>query len=118
MEVSGITFLITGGAGFIGSHLADALILKGAQVVIVDNLSTGRRENLNPSAVFYELNIADPRLQEVFDKERPQIIYHFAFNVLVPQAVENPLLDMDSNVGTGHETTLNELYRLIAAPKV
>jgi len=93
-------FLVTGGAGFIGSHTADALIKKGAKVVIVDNLITGRKENINPKARFYKINIADPKIEQIFQKEKPEIIYHFAFNVLVPKSVENPLVDMDSIAGS------------------
>ena len=92
-------FLITGGAGFIGSHTVDALIEQGADVAIIDNLVTGIKENLNPKARFYNLNITDPQVEEVFKKERPEFIYHFASNVLVPKSVENPLIEMDSIAG-------------------
>lgn len=100
MKLKNKKFLVTGGAGFIGSHTVDALIGRGAKVVIVDNLITGRKENLNPNAKFYKINIADPKLENIFKKEKPEIIYHFAFNVLAPKSVENPLVDMDSIVGS------------------
>ncbi len=100
MELKNKKVLITGGAGFIGSHMVDALIKEGAKVVIVDNLSTGRKENLNPKAKFYEINIADPAIEKILEKEKPEIIYHFAFFVLVPKSVENPLLDIDCLVGS------------------
>ncbi len=61
---------------------------------------TGCERNLNPEARFYKLNIADPKVEGVFEKEKPQFIYHFAFNVLVPKSVENPLMDMDSIAGS------------------
>ncbi|MFH0791981.1 MAG: NAD-dependent epimerase/dehydratase family protein [bacterium] len=93
-------FLVTGGAGFIGSHTVSALIERGDEVAIVDNLITGKRENIHPRASFYEMNITDPRLEEVFEKEKPDYIYHFAFNVMVPESVENPLIDMDSISGS------------------
>lgn len=99
MELKDKNFLVTGGAGFIGSHTVDALIKEGAKVAIIDNLVTGRKENLNPKAKFYNLNIADPQVEKVFQEEKPEFIYHFAFNVLVPKSVENPLLDMDSIAG-------------------
>jgi UDP-glucose 4-epimerase len=99
-NVAGKTVLVTGGAGFIGSHTVDALIRHGARVIVVDNLSTGRAQNLNPQAVFYKLNLADAAIEEVIEKERPEIIYHFAFYVLVPKSTENPLLDMDVVTGT------------------
>jgi UDP-glucose 4-epimerase len=100
MDLKNKKILVTGGAGFIGSHTADALIGRGADVVIVDNLITGRRDNLNPKAKFYEMNIADLKLEEIFKEEKPEIIYHFAFNVLVPKSVENPLIEMDSIAGS------------------
>jgi UDP-glucose 4-epimerase len=92
--------LVTGGAGFIGSHTVDKLIAKGVKVVIIDNLITGQKENVNPKAKFYRMNIADPKLENIFKKEKPEIIYHFAFNVLVPKSVENPLVDIDSISGS------------------
>jgi UDP-glucose 4-epimerase len=99
-EIKNKKILVTGGAGFIGSHTVNALIGRGADVVIVDNLITGRKENLNPRAKFYEMNITDSALEEIFQKEKPEIIYHFAFNVLVPKSVEDPLVDMDSIIGS------------------
>jgi len=100
MELRNKKVLVTGGAGFIGSHTVDALIKEGAEVLVVDNLVTGYEKNLNPRASFYRLNIADPKVESVFRKETPQLVYHFAFNVLVPKSVENPLLDMDGIVGS------------------
>jgi len=84
MNLKNKKILVTGGAGFIGSHTVDALINQGAEVVVVDNLSTGRKENLNPQAKFYEVNIARPKIEEILEKEKPEFIYHFAFFVLVP----------------------------------
>ena len=100
MDLKNKTILVTGGAGFISSHTVDKLIEKGARVVIIDNLVTGREENLNPKAKLYELNIADPKIEDIFKKEKPEIVYHFAFNVLVPKSVEDPLVDMDSISGS------------------
>jgi UDP-glucose 4-epimerase len=100
MDLKNKKILATGGAGFIGSHTVDALVKRGAKVIIVDNLVTGRKENLNPRAKFYKLNIADQKIENIFKKEKPEIIYHFAFNVLVPKSVENPLVDVDSIVGS------------------
>jgi UDP-glucose 4-epimerase len=100
MIIKNKKILVTGGAGFIGSHVVDALIENGAEVAVIDNLVTGRRENLNPNAKFYEINIADPKIETIFRREKPEIIYHFAFNVLVPKSVKNPLIDMDSIIGS------------------
>lgn len=58
--------LVTGGAGFIGSHIVDGLLAKGHQVTVVDNLSTGKRENLNPKAEFHEMDICDSDLERIF----------------------------------------------------
>ncbi len=99
MNLKNKTILVTGGAGLIGSHTVDALIREGANVVIIDNLVTGKKENINPQAKFYNLNIADTQVERVFQEEKPELIYHFAFNVLVPKSVENPLMDMDSIAG-------------------
>jgi len=100
MSIANKKFLVTGGAGFIGSHMTDKLIAQGADVFIIDNLVTGKRENINPKAKFYEMNIADPKVRNIFEKEKPEYIYHLAFNVLVPKSVEDPLLDMDSITGS------------------
>jgi UDP-glucose 4-epimerase len=100
VDVRGRTVLVAGGAGFIGSRTARALLDRGARVVIVDNLTTGARRNVDPRATFYELNIADPELDAVMARERPELLYHFASYVLVPKSVENPLLDMDVVVGS------------------
>ena len=100
MNLKNKKILVTGGAGFIGSHTVDALVEAGAEVVVVDNLSSGKRENINPKAKFYKLNIAEPKFDEILKKEKPEIIYHFSFFVFVPKSVENPLLDMDNIVGS------------------
>ncbi|MGA9534188.1 MAG: NAD-dependent epimerase/dehydratase family protein [Anaerolineales bacterium] len=90
--------LVTGGAGFIGSHVVEAYLGAGHDVVIVDNLSTGRRENLNPKAVFYEIDIRDPGLIEVFKKEEPDIVNHHAAQMSVRVSVDQPIMDADVNV--------------------
>ena len=110
MNLENKTILVTGGAGFIGSHMVDALIEKGAKVLVVDNLVTGRKENLNPKALFYEINIASPDLENIFKKHKPEIIYHFAFNVLVPKSVDNPLIDIDSIAGSIRVLTYAKNY--------
>nr|MDK2851542.1 UDP-glucose 4-epimerase [Candidatus Cloacimonadota bacterium] len=90
--------LITGGAGFIASHLADACIDAGYEVVIVDNFRTGYRHNLNPRAKFYELDICDPKLHEIFALEQPDIVDHHAAQISVPLSIEDPLTDAEINV--------------------
>ena len=90
--------LVTGGAGFIGSHVVDLLIKNGHEVVVVDDLSTGRRSNLNPAATFYQVDIRSPQLAEIFGKEQPQVIDHHAAQMDVRRSVEDPLFDADINV--------------------
>ena len=100
MNLKNKKVLVTGGAGFVGSQTVDALIREGAKVVVVDNLSSGNEKNINPAATFYNVNIADPQIEEILEKERPEIIYHFSFFVFVPKSVENPLLDIDCITGS------------------
>jgi UDP-glucose 4-epimerase len=90
--------LVTGGAGFIGSHVVDAYIDEGYDVVIVDDLSTGRESNINPDAKFYKFDIRDPELAGVFEAERPDFINHHAAQMDVRRSVAEPLFDADVNI--------------------
>jgi UDP-glucose 4-epimerase len=90
--------LVTGGAGFIGSHVVDQYIEHGFEVVILDDLSTGRESNLNPKAKFYQMDIRDPRVAEVFEQERPDFVNHHAAQMDVRRSVIDPLFDADVNV--------------------
>ncbi|HPB44065.1 MAG TPA: NAD-dependent epimerase/dehydratase family protein [Candidatus Syntrophosphaera sp.] len=90
--------LITGGAGFIGSHVADACLEAGHQVVVVDDLSSGNFANLNPAVKFYQLDIRDPALDEVFAAEKPDVVNHHAAQISVPRSVTEPLLDAQINI--------------------
>lgn len=90
--------LVTGGAGFSGSHLVDRLIEKGHEVIVVDNLSTGKRENLNKEAEFYELDICNPRLEEVFKRERPATVNHHAAQIDVRKSLVDPNPDAQVNI--------------------
>src|ERR687894_2569988 len=90
--------LVTGGAGFIGSHCVDRLVLEGHEVVIVDNLSTGKRRNLNRAATFYKLDIQSSRLEQVFRKERPSLLLHLAAQMDVRRSVEDPVFDARVNI--------------------
>jgi len=91
--------LVTGGAGFIGSHVVDAYIAAGHHVAIVDNLASGRRENLNPHATFYEVDIRDAELlAEVFARETPDVVNHHAAQIDVGRSVREPLYDADVNI--------------------
>lgn len=90
--------LVTGGAGFIGSHVVDGYIKAGHDVVVVDNLFTGKRENINPEAKFYEIDIRSKDLEKIFEREKPLIVNHHAAQISVPVSVENPIFDAEVNI--------------------
>jgi UDP-glucose 4-epimerase len=90
--------LVTGGAGFIGSHVVDAFLGAGHEVLIVDNLCTGHRENLNPKARFVELDVTDPALVDLIRDERPAAISHHAAQMDVRRSVADPLFDARVNI--------------------
>jgi len=91
--------LVTGGAGFIGSHIVDAYINLGHKVVVIDNLSTGFRKNLNPKAKFYKVDIGDlPKIEKIFQKEKPQIVNHHAAIAEVVKSLRDPLPTLNVNV--------------------
>ena len=92
------TFLVTGGAGFIGSHLVDRLIEEGHHVAIVDDLSTGFLENVNSKATFYQTDIRSDDLDAIFEKEKPDFVNHHAAQMDVRRSVQEPLFDADVNV--------------------
>lgn len=91
--------LVTGGAGFIASHLVDRLIDEGHSVVVVDNLSAGRFENVNKSATFYKIDICNSTaLELIFKKERPEVVNHHAAQVNVRKSVDTPMYDANVNI--------------------
>ena len=95
--------VVTGGAGFIGSHVVDACVAAGHDVIVVDDLSTGKRENLNPAARFHQLDIGDPRTAELIGHEKPDVLDHHAAQMDVRRSVADPLFDARVNVlGTIH----------------
>ena len=91
--------LVSGGAGFIGSHVVDGYLVAGYQVVVVDNLSTGKRSNLSPDASFYQVDITDSAaLRKVFEIEKPDLVNHHAAQVNLRRSVEDPIFDARVNV--------------------
>lgn len=90
--------LVTGGAGFIGSHTVDALLAAGHAVAVVDDLSGGRLANLHPEAALFELDIRSPELGKVFKEFAPTHVIHFAAQMDVRVSVERPMFDADVNV--------------------
>lgn len=91
--------LVTGGAGFIASHVADAYITAGHEVVIVDNLSTGKTDYINEQAKFYQADITDmAKIQQIIRTEKPDVINHHAAHIQVGYSVKNPQFDAENNV--------------------
>ena len=90
--------VVTGGAGFIGSHIADALIEKKHKVVVIDNLSTGTKKNLNPKAKFYKVDITSPKIEGILKKEKPEVVYHLAAHISVSESLKDPVGDAHDNI--------------------
>ena len=90
--------LVTGGAGFIGSNIVDRLIKDGHDVIILDNLCTGRKENINPKAKFYNLDITDSKIEEIFAENKIDVVFHLAAQIDVRKSVSNPIFDATTNI--------------------
>jgi UDP-glucose 4-epimerase len=96
-----VKILVTGGAGFIGSHIVDAYIEQGHQVVVIDDLSTGHSENVNPHARFLKMDVRDPDLLHLFAEERFTIVNHQAARANVRASMEDPMIYADVNIRGG-----------------
>ncbi|MBQ27295.1 MAG: UDP-glucose 4-epimerase [Nitrospiraceae bacterium] len=103
--------LVTGGAGFIGSHLVHRFVEAGHNVVVVDNLSAGKQKNIHPKARFYKVDITGSGLRRVFEKEKPEVVSHHAAQAGVRQSIEDPLFDARVNI----LGTINLLQECIVA---
>jgi UDP-glucose 4-epimerase len=90
--------LVTGGAGFIGSHVVDTFINAGHEVSVIDNLSTGNEENLNPKAKFFKADICDKNISQIFEKEKFDIVNHHAAQMDVRYSVKDPAFDANTNI--------------------
>ena len=94
--------LVTGGAGFIGSHIVDRLILEGHEVVIVDNMSTGKPENINPKALHINEDISDTKVDWNYILQGVDTVFHVAAAARVQPSIENPVKFHDVNVNGTH----------------
>jgi UDP-glucose 4-epimerase len=90
--------IVTGGAGFIGSTVVDLYVSRGHDVIVVDNLATGKRENLNPKAGFVEQDIRDPKTAELIRREKPHVVNHHAAQMDVRKSVADPIFDAQTNI--------------------
>jgi UDP-glucose 4-epimerase len=93
-----VKVLVTGGAGFIGSHVCDAFLRAGHEVIALDNLSSGKRENLDPRVRLAVLDIRSPEAAELIRSERPQVLCHLAAQMDVRRSVEDPRFDAEANI--------------------
>ncbi|MDH4223827.1 MAG: NAD-dependent epimerase/dehydratase family protein, partial [candidate division Zixibacteria bacterium] len=101
--------LVTGGAGFIGSNLADRLLSLGHKVLVVDNLCTGFRGNVNPKARFFKMDIRSKKIEEIFRSEKIEILCHHAAQVDMQRSAKDPIYDVKVNI----EGTLNLLNNCV-----
>jgi UDP-glucose 4-epimerase len=90
--------LVTGGAGFIGSHVVDAYVGQGHEVIVVDDLSSGKKEYVHPKARFVQGDICDLTMEELFAQEKPQVLNHHAAQASVARSVEDPTFDASINI--------------------
>jgi UDP-glucose 4-epimerase len=90
--------VVTGGAGFIASHIADAYINRGHEVYIIDDLSTGQKRNLNPNAKIYTVDIADPKAAQLIAEIKPDVLNHHAAQMDVRRSVADPTFDARINI--------------------
>lgn len=93
-----MNILVTGGAGFIGSHITDELIRLGHSVHVADHLSTGKKEYLNPRAVFHQVDLLDSGMNRIFEEAKPEIVIHHAAQIDVQTSIRKPLLDAEVNI--------------------
>ena len=93
-----MNILVTGGAGFIGSHLVDRLIADGHRVAAADSLATGKRANVNPNAALHEADVRTESLAAAFDAAQPEAVFHAAAHASVSESVRDPVGDAEANV--------------------
>lgn len=98
-EGEGMNVIVTGGAGFIGSNLVDRLIKEGFDTYIIDNLSTGKQQFLNPRATFYQSDILDvKKMERIFEEVKPTAVFHLAAQIDIQTSIHNPVIDAQINI--------------------
>jgi len=112
-EGEAMNVIVTGGSGFIGSNLVDRLIKEGFDTYVIDNLSTGKRQFLNPRAKFYQADILDKqRMKLIFEEVKPSAVFHLAAQIDVQSSIQNPALDAQINIlGTINMIELCKAYK-------
>ncbi len=90
--------LVTGGAGFVGSHIVDSLVSEGRDIIVLDDLSAGKREHVNKKAKFYKADLNDARLEKIFQKEKIDVVIHQAAQVNVRTSLSDPAFDAKVNI--------------------
>ena len=99
MFMNKMKILVVGGAGFIGSHVVDLLVEKGHEAYVLDNLSSGKKENINDKAKFFEIDLGEyDKLKEIFSRERFDIVYHLAAQIDIRKSVDDPVFDAKINI--------------------
>ena len=99
MKKQNKTILVTGGAGFIGSHLVDKLVELNYKVIIINKFSNKKKKHVNPKAILYKINICDKeKVEQVFEKEKPDFVFHLAAQIDVQKAIKNPTQDIAVNI--------------------
>jgi UDP-glucose 4-epimerase len=93
-----LKIIVTGGAGFIGSNVADRFIREGHKVVVIDNLSTGIESNINKKARFFRVDIRSAVIDKIFEKAKPDILCHHAAQIDVRKSTDDPIFDADVNI--------------------
>ncbi len=90
--------IVTGGAGFIGSHVVDRYLELGHEVMVIDDLTTGKREYVHPDAVFFHMDILDPRIERIFKDFKPDVVSHHAAQISVIKSTQDPIYDAQINI--------------------
>jgi UDP-glucose 4-epimerase len=105
-----VKILVTGGAGFIGSNIADRFVREGHKVIVMDNLSTGFEQNVHPKVTFFEVDTRSTVIDKIFEKTKPDVLYHHAAQIDVRKSTHDPIFDAQVNI-IGSLNLLNACVR-------